>query len=73
MCILQFEAASVLKGHTGTVTVASGVYIPNKDGHLTHKPRTLVASASVDSTVRIWNRPESEGRCFFRPWKGGMQ
>ena len=53
----QFELSTKLAGHTGPVTVVDAIYINNDQGDI----RTLVASASVDSTVRIWERKHGEG------------
>ncbi|XP_071803184.1 elongator complex protein 2-like [Asterias amurensis] len=36
------------------------MYLPDQDGGLTPTSRTLIASASVDSTVRIWQREETD-------------
>lgn len=42
------------------VTAVDGVYIPSVDGSFPERPHTLLASASVDSTVKIWQRNEGE-------------
>ena len=50
-----------LVGHTNTVTVGSAVYIPAAGGVVGDVSRTLVATASVDSTIRIWQRQQNQG------------
>ena len=55
--MLQFEISSVLSGHTSVVTFAEGIYCTEKP----ENPRTLVASASVDSTLKIWERKDVHG------------
>ena len=42
-----------LLGHTAKVTIARGLYVTSDAEEVTH---TLIASTSVDSTVRIWQR-----------------
>lgn len=42
----------VLTGHTASVNVLDAVYIDTEEGQMT----TYIASAAVDSTVRIWTR-----------------
>ncbi|XP_069675648.1 elongator complex protein 2 [Periplaneta americana] len=55
----NFLATSILKGHKNIVTVADGIYLPR--GHVgSGKQAVLVATASVDSTVKIWIRRENE-------------
>ncbi|XP_071811428.1 elongator complex protein 2-like [Apostichopus japonicus] len=54
------QAQSHLQGHNGVVTAVDGVYIPSVDGSFPERPHTLLASASVDSTVKIWQRNEGE-------------
>ena len=44
------------------MTVAEGVYVPDGKGIVSRTPRTLIASASVDSTVRLWERAENQGK-----------
>ena len=59
--LLQFEISSVLTGHTSVVTFTEGIYCTKKP----EKPRTLVASASVDSTLKIWERKDAQGWTRF--------
>ena len=47
-----------MSGHTSVVTFAQGIYCSKTS----EKHRTLIASASVDSTLRIWERKDAEGK-----------
>jgi len=47
---LQFELSCRLVGHCESVTAVDAVYV----GH-----QLLIVSASADSTVRVWLRPDS--------------
>ncbi len=49
--------ASTLVGHSMTVNLAEGIYCEGSDSEM----RTLVATASVDSTMKIWERKTSSG------------
>lgn len=49
-----------MQGHTGVVTAVDGVYVPAEGGSISENPHTLLASASVDSSVKIWQRKEGE-------------
>ena len=55
--MLQYEISSVLRGHTSVVTFVQGIYCSKTS----EKQRTLIASASVDSTLRIWERKNDQG------------
>ena len=61
----QLHLVCRLKGHTNTVTVAEGVYVPGESGDVNDNCRTLIASASVDSTVRIWERKQAGGTAIL--------
>ena len=56
--VFQFEATATLKGHSATVTMATGIYVP---GGLPDCMRTLVATTSADSSVRVWQRMARDG------------
>ena len=62
-CVFQFELSTKLVGHTGSVTVLDAIYITNDQGDV----RTLVASASVDSSVKIWERKNKDSMYFNDP------
>lgn len=47
-----YEPYQVLNGHTNNVSIADAMYFDESNNNLT----TFVASASVDSSVRIWSR-----------------
>ncbi|XP_059152912.1 elongator complex protein 2-like [Physella acuta] len=51
-------ALVTLTGHEDSVTCVSSLYIEGQDKN--DPPTTLVVSASVDSTVRIWVRKDSD-------------
>lgn len=47
----------MLDGHTNTVNVVDSMYFEESKGDSTKKVlSTYLASASIDSTVRIWSR-----------------
>ena len=50
---LQFTIGSRLEGHTGSVTVLDALYV--------NSSRLLIATSSVDSTVKIWERADIHG------------
>lgn len=52
-----------MEGHDSAINSLSTVTINHPEG----KQQTIVASASADSTVKIWNRPDSEGRYKYHP------
>ena len=56
--ILQFEPIAILKGHSATVTMATGGYV---EGESVGCTRTLIATASADSSVKVWERKSSDG------------
>ncbi|KDR08420.1 probable elongator complex protein 2 [Zootermopsis nevadensis] len=55
----NFSPTSILKGHQNTVTVADGIYVSSRNVDST-KQAAIIATASVDSTVKIWIRHENE-------------
>ena len=57
---VEYKSVCTLKGHEGSVTCVAGLYLTSKgsDGE------TLIISASIDSTVRLWHRTGS-GRFDF--------
>ncbi|XP_071484227.1 elongator complex protein 2-like [Diadema antillarum] len=50
----KFSSLASLSGHTGSVIALDAGYVAS--GKNSHSRRTLVVSASTDSTVRIWKR-----------------
>ncbi|XP_038045123.1 elongator complex protein 2-like [Patiria miniata] len=57
----QHQQHAKLTGHTGAVTALEAVYLPDQSGQLSLDSPTLVASASGDSTVKLWRRAEISG------------
>ena len=57
-CILQFGAVAVLKGHSATVTMATGMSVPGSSVDCTC---TLIATTSADSSVKVWQRKSRGG------------
>lgn len=52
----------MLSGHQGSVTVSAAVYIGSRSEEFSKESELLVATASSDSTVRLWQRkPFCEG------------
>ncbi|XP_064647875.1 elongator complex protein 2-like isoform X2 [Lineus longissimus] len=46
-----------LTGHSSSINVVEGFYVPQRDRGVTgENARTIVATVSVDSTVKIWQR-----------------
>ncbi|XP_072041091.1 elongator complex protein 2-like [Amphiura filiformis] len=60
----QSSCVATLKGHTATIAALDTLYLPPPDGALPSNPRTLIASVSADSTVRIWERLAGEEEEF---------
>jgi WD40 repeat protein len=62
----NFFPTSVLKGHESAVTVADGIYVSDRNVGPT-KQTAIIATASVDSSVKVWIRHENEGiaYCLF--------
>ena len=54
-----------MSGHAGPVTAVDALYIPTNGGGDVHRnevaSRTVVVTASVDSTVKVWTRSEGQG------------
>ena len=58
LCILQWEQHAVLSGHTSAVNAVAAIGVQDEN-----KPeRTVVVTASADSTVKIWNRNRKGGK-----------
>jgi len=57
--------AALLEGHESKVTVVRGVYTDTKRKTSEFSPRTLIATASVDSSLKLWERKENEGIVQF--------
>ncbi|KAJ9593552.1 hypothetical protein L9F63_014892, partial [Diploptera punctata] len=55
----SFSPSSVLKGHQSAVTIADGIYISGTKSD-SCKLHLIVATASVDSTVKIWRRSQNK-------------
>ncbi|PNF19334.1 putative elongator complex protein 2 [Cryptotermes secundus] len=55
----SFFPTSILKGHEGTVTVADGIYVADRNVD-SAKQTAIIATASVDSSVKVWMRHENE-------------
>lgn len=62
----NFIPTSVLKGHESTVTVVDGIYVSDRNVE-SAKQTAIIATASVDSSVKVWMRHENEGIacCLF--------
>jgi WD40 repeat protein len=62
----NFFPTSILKGHESIVTVADGIYVSDINVG-SAKQTAIIATASVDSTVKVWIRHENEGiaYCLF--------
>ncbi|XP_025093831.1 elongator complex protein 2-like isoform X2 [Pomacea canaliculata] len=52
----HWEKHAVLSGHQGSVTVSAAVYIGSRSKEFSKESELLVATASSDSTVRLWQR-----------------
>ena len=61
--VLQFSAFQELASHSAPVTCVTGVYLLPSDRKDGESPliRTLIASASGDSTLKVWERPTVGG------------
>ena len=60
---MQFSAVQELMSHAASVTCVVGVYqFPsNQNDGASQQSRTLIAAASGDSTVSVWERPSIGG------------
>lgn len=56
----NFSATCILKGHQSAVTVADGIYVPSTNFG-SNKQAAIIATASVDSSVKVWMRQEDQG------------
>nr|XP_058967609.1 elongator complex protein 2-like [Pocillopora verrucosa]XP_058967610.1 elongator complex protein 2-like [Pocillopora verrucosa] len=54
-----WKVSSVLEGHQGAVNAVAAVILPVSDN--SRATRTIIVSASADSSVRIWERKQTEG------------
>lgn len=55
---------ALLVGHTESVIVTTAIYIGTNTELFDQKCETVIATASSDSTVRLWKRvPDSDGVC----------
>jgi WD40 repeat protein len=61
----KISVTAKLAEHNGSVNVVEGFYVPEKDGRTGENSRTLVATLSVDSTMRIWERRRDGGERYF--------
>ncbi|XP_071944590.1 elongator complex protein 2-like [Antedon mediterranea] len=59
----QYNVISTLEGHDGIVTIVDAIYLPSDEQAPSSTLRTLIASASTDSTIKIWER-EHDGNEF---------
>jgi len=57
--VSQWEVSAILEGHQGAVNSVAAISIlpTNKE-----EKRTVIVSASADSTVRIWHRKGPGGK-----------
>ncbi|XP_030846506.1 elongator complex protein 2 isoform X2 [Strongylocentrotus purpuratus] len=70
--VSELALSSVLSGHTGSVTAVDAIAIPtSSDSGFTR--RTLIVSASTDSTVRIWERRERKEQGGTEGGGGGAE
>ena len=61
----QFSALQELTSHTASVTCVAGVHLllSNREEGELPSIRTLIASASSDSTLKVWERESLDGGC----------
>ncbi|XP_076460767.1 elongator complex protein 2-like isoform X2 [Babylonia areolata] len=52
----QSRQTAILKGHTSSVTVASGLSLSRDSEPTEQTPETVFVTASSDSTVKVWKR-----------------
>ena len=64
--MFQYGQRAVLKGHSGAVTVADGLYVPPLAGQSDVDDSTVIVTASTDSTVKVWTRTGQQGQ--FGKW-----
>ena len=55
---VAWQQYAVLTGHTNAVNAVCSMCVPNSKG----TERTLVVTASADSTVKIWERSKKGGK-----------
>jgi WD40 repeat protein len=56
----NFSPTSILKGHQSIVTIADGIYVPSRN-LASSKQTAIIATVSVDSSVKVWMRHEDQG------------
>lgn len=54
-----FKPVATLKGHTDIVNVIGGITFTYGDTQL---KRTIIVTASVDSSIKMWNRSQNKGK-----------
>jgi hypothetical protein len=60
----QYKAVQVLIGHSAPVTALEAVYVcaeSDKSGQGRQLSKTILITASVDSTVKVWTRLPDQG------------
>lgn len=62
-CYMQFSVKQELSSHTSSVTCVTGQHLLPRNTNEGESPpiRTLIASASGDSTLIVWERPSVKG------------
>ena len=61
--LFQFQATQVLSGHTGPVTAISAINVPvDTEATAAMSYRTVIVTASVDSSVKFWTRSLDQGK-----------
>ncbi|XP_035827698.1 elongator complex protein 2 [Aplysia californica] len=57
----QYKPVCTLKGHQGSVTCVTALYLPHQATQAAAAEKeTLIVTASIDSTVRVWSRTGTE-------------
>ncbi|XP_070565909.1 elongator complex protein 2-like [Ptychodera flava] len=57
---VEYKPVAALTGHSSAVTALDAIYLPNDEDKLSEIPACLLATTSVDSTVKIWRRKDGE-------------
>ena len=60
----QWKISDVLEGHQGAVNSVAGINISLSKKE---ESRTVIASASADSTIKIWDRKGTGGTQLWTP------
>ena len=58
----QYTAVQTLTGHDGSITALAATYLRAEVKEESTPPPALIASASADSSVKIWARDEHSGQ-----------